>query len=136
MERLIVRGGRRLHGTVRVAGNKNAAGPTLAAALLSEEPVRLHNLPGIGDVEVFIALLRGLGVEIERADDGALVASAARVSSGRVDAQLGREIRMSLLVAGPLLARLGHVELPPPGGDVIGRRRIDTHLLALQALGA
>ena len=136
MERLIVRGGRRLHGTVRVAGNKNAAGPTLAAALLTDEPVRLQNLPGIGDVEVFIDLLRGLGVEIERGEDGALVASAARVSSGRVDAQLGREIRMSLLVAGPLLARLGHVELPPPGGDVIGRRRIDTHLLALQALGA
>ena len=136
MERLIVRGGRRLHGTVRVAGNKNAAGPALAAALLSDEPVHLRNLPGIGDVDVFIELLRGLGVEIERGGDGTVVASAARVSSGRVDAQLGRRIRMSLLVAGPLLARLGHAELPPPGGDVIGRRRIDTHLLALQALGA
>jgi UDP-N-acetylglucosamine 1-carboxyvinyltransferase len=136
VERLIVRGGRRLHGTVRVAGNKNAAGPVLAAALLSEEPVRLGNLPRIGDVDVFIQLLRGLGVEIEPEGDATLVASAARVSSGRVDAQLGRQIRMSLLVAGPLLARLGHAELPPPGGDVIGRRRIDTHLLALQALGA
>jgi UDP-N-acetylglucosamine 1-carboxyvinyltransferase len=136
VERLIVRGGRRLHGTVRVAGNKNAAGPALAAALLSDEPVQLRNLPGIGDIDVFIALLRGLGVEIEPSGEGALVASAARVSSGRVDAQLGRQIRMSLLVAGPLLARLGHAELPPPGGDVIGRRRIDTHLLALQALGA
>ena len=136
MERLIVRGGRRLHGTVRVAGNKNAAGPALAAALLTEESVRLRNLPSIGDVEVFMQLLRGLGMEIEAAGDDELVASAARVSSGRVDAQLGRRIRMSLLVAGPLLARLGHAELPPPGGDVIGRRRIDTHLLALQALGA
>src|SRR5262245_39612581 len=93
-------------------------------------------MPGIGDVDVFIDLLRGLKVEIEPDGDAALVASAARVSSGRVDAQLGRQIRMSLLVAGPLLARLGHAELPPPGGDVIGRRRIDTHLLALQALGA
>lgn len=136
MERLIVRGGRRLHGTVRVAGNKNAAGPALAAALLSNEPVHLRNMPGIGDVDVFIDLLRGLKVEIEPDGEAALVASAARVSSGRVDAQLGRQIRMSLLVAGPLLARLGHAELPPPGGDVIGRRRIDTHLLALQALGA
>jgi UDP-N-acetylglucosamine 1-carboxyvinyltransferase len=136
VERLIVRGGRRLHGTVRVAGNKNGAGPALAAALLSDEPVHLRNMPGIGDVDVFIDLLRGLKVEIEPDGEAALVASAARVSSGRVDAQLGRQIRMSLLVAGPLLARLGHAELPPPGGDVIGRRRIDTHLLALQALGA
>ena len=136
MERLIVRGGRRLHGTVRVAGNKNAAGPALAASLLSDESVHLRNLPGIGDIGVFIDLLRGLGVEIEPDGESALVACAARVSSGRVDAQLGRQIRMSLLVAGPLLARLGHAELPPPGGDVIGRRRIDTHLLALQALGA
>ncbi len=135
MERLIVRGGRRLHGTVRVAGNKNAAGPTLAATLLADEPVRLRNLPQIGDIEVFIQLLRGLGVEIDP-DGDALVASAAHVQSGRVDPQLGRQIRMSLLLAGPLLARLGHAELPPPGGDVIGRRRIDTHLLALQALGA
>src|SRR5262245_63144358 len=93
-------------------------------------------MPGIGDVDVFVDLLRGLGVEIEPDGDHAAVASAARVSSGRVDPQLGRQIRMSLLVAGPLLARLGHAELPPPGGDVIGRRRIDTHLLALQALGA
>ena len=136
MDRLIVRGGRRLRGTVRVAGNKNAAGPTLAAALLTDEPIRLRNLPRIGDIEVFLDLLRGLGVEIDVNGEGALVASAARVSTGRVDAQLGRQIRMSLLVAGPLLARLGHAELPPPGGDVIGRRRIDTHLLALQALGA
>ena len=136
MDRLIVRGGRRLRGTVRVAGNKNAAGPTLAAALLTDEPIRLRNLPRIGDIEVFLDLLRGLGVEIDANGEGALVASAARVSTGRVDAQLGRQIRMSLLVAGPLLARLGHAELPPPGGDVIGRRRIDTHLLALQALGA
>jgi UDP-N-acetylglucosamine 1-carboxyvinyltransferase len=135
VERLIVRGGRRLHGTVRVAGNKNAAGPTLAAALLTDEPVRLCNLPRIGDIEVFVELLRGLGAEIEP-DDDALAVSAARVQSGRVDPQLGRQIRMSLLLAGPLLARLGHAELPPPGGDVIGRRRIDTHLLALQALGA
>ena len=136
MERLIVRGGRRLHGTVRVAGNKNAAGPALAAALLSDEAIHLRNLPSIGDVAVFVDLLRELGVEIDRAGDDALAACGARVTSGRVDAQLGRQIRMSLLVAGPLLARLGHAELPPPGGDVIGRRRIDTHLLALQALGA
>ena len=137
MERLIVRGGRRLHGTVRVAGNKNAAGPALAAALLSDEPVQLRNLPGIGDIDVFIALLRGLGVEIEPAAAKAHWSRRRRASRAAASiAQLGRQIRMSLLVAGPLLARLGHAELPPPGGDVIGRRRIDTHLLALQALGA
>jgi UDP-N-acetylglucosamine 1-carboxyvinyltransferase len=95
VERLIVRGGRRLQGTVRVAGNKNAAGPALAAALLTDEPVHLRNLPGIGDIAVFIDLMRGLGVEIEPDGNSALVASAARVSSGRVDPQLGRRIRMS-----------------------------------------
>ena len=135
-DRLIVRGGRRLRGTVHVAGNKNAAGPALAAALLSDEPLRLRNVPRIGDVEVFADLLRSLGVEIDEEGDDTLVACAARVVSGRVDARLGRQIRMSLLLAGPLLARLGRAELPPPGGDVIGRRRIDTHILALQGLGA
>jgi UDP-N-acetylglucosamine 1-carboxyvinyltransferase len=136
VERLIVRGGRRLRGTVWVAGNKNAAGPTLAAALLTDDRLRLRNVPRIGDVDVFLDLLRGLGVEIEHDAEGAVVACAAHVSSGRIDTQLGRKVRMSLLLAGPLLARLGHAELPPPGGDVIGRRRIDTHLMALQALGA
>ena len=135
-DRLIVRGGRRLEGTVRVAGNKNAAGPALAAALLTSEPVRLGNVPRIGDIEVFTQLVRGLGAEVEREDTAALRVSAAALASGTVDPRLGRQIRMSLLLAGPLLARLGHAELPPPGGDVIGRRRIDTHILALEALGA
>jgi UDP-N-acetylglucosamine 1-carboxyvinyltransferase len=125
-----------LRGSVWVAGNKNAAGPTLAAALLTDEPVRLRNVPRIGDVDVFLDLLRGLGVEIAHDGEGAVIACAAHVSSGRLDTQLGRKVRMSLLLAGPLLARLGHAELPPPGGDVIGRRRVDTHLMALQALGA
>jgi UDP-N-acetylglucosamine 1-carboxyvinyltransferase len=136
MDRLIVRGGGRLRGTVQVAGNKNAAGPALAAALLTDEPLRLRRVPRIGDVEVFADLLRGLGVEIENAGADGVVASAAHVSSGRLDSDLGRRIRMSLLLAGPLLARLGRAELPPPGGDVIGRRRIDTHIQALQELGA
>ena len=136
MERLIVRGGRRLQGTVRAAGNKNAAGPALAAALLTDAPLRIGNVPLIKDVEVFASLLRDLGVEVEPENGDELVLSAARVTSGRVDQELGRQIRMSLLLAGPLLARLGRAELPPPGGDVIGRRRIDTHLLALEALGA
>ena len=136
MDRLVVRGGRRLRGSVEVAGNKNAAGPALAASLLTEGLLRISNVPEIGDVQVFIDLLRNLGVEVESHGDHAWSVSAARVSSGRVDAQLGRRVRMSLLLAGPLLARLGRAELPPPGGDVIGRRRIDTHLIALQALGA
>jgi UDP-N-acetylglucosamine 1-carboxyvinyltransferase len=136
MDRLIVRGGQRLHGTVRVAGNKNAAGPALAASLLTDEPLELGNVPRIKDVEVFVQVLRRLGVETEPADGNALSVCAARVSSARIDPDLGRQIRMSLLLAGPLLARLGRAELPPPGGDVIGRRRIDTHILALQSLGA
>ncbi len=136
MERLVVRGGRRLRGTVAVAGNKNAAGPLLAAALLTDEAVRLRNVPDVADVRVFIEMLRRLGAEVEPDGDHAWVVRAARLASGRVDPQLGRQIRMSVLAAGPLLARLGRAELPPPGGDVIGRRRVDTHLFALQALGA
>ncbi len=135
-DQLIVRGGRRLRGTVSVAGNKNAAGPVLAAALLTDAPLRLGNIPEIGDVQVFIGLLRQLGVEVERHGEHGWAVSAARASSTRVDPHLGRKVRMSLLLAGPVLARLGRAELPPPGGDVIGRRRIDTHLLALRALGA
>jgi len=135
-DRLVVRGGRRLGGVVRVAGNKNAAGPVLAAALLTDAPLRLRNLPRIGDIHVFLELLRGLGAEIEAHAAEGLEISTAGVTRSAIDHRLGRQIRMSLLLAGPLLARLGRAELPPPGGDVIGRRRIDTHLEALQALGA
>ncbi|HVN87038.1 MAG TPA: UDP-N-acetylglucosamine 1-carboxyvinyltransferase [Candidatus Binatia bacterium] len=135
MSKLIIGGKRRLAGRIRVAGNKNAAAPVLAATLLTHHPVRLGNIPNIEDVRVFMELLRGLGARVEPVGDGVEVDTAA-VNSARPDRRLGRQIRMSLLLAGPLLARFGRALLPFPGGDVIGRRRVDTHLQALQALGA
>lgn len=135
MGKLIITGGRRLRGRIRVAGNKNTAAPVLAGALLTDKPVRLSNMPEIEDVRVFADMLRGLGAAID-SDGGVWQVSAAGVTSSRPDRRLARQIRMSLLLAGPLLARFGRVMLPFPGGDVIGRRRVDTHLQALQALGA
>ena len=135
MSKLIITGGRRLRGRIRVAGNKNTAAPVLAGALLTDKPVRLSNLPDIEDVRVFADMLRGLGVTIE-SDAAVWQVNAASVTSSRPDRRLARQIRMSLLLAGPLLARFGRVLLPFPGGDVIGRRRVDTHLQALEALGA
>jgi UDP-N-acetylglucosamine 1-carboxyvinyltransferase len=135
MGKLIITGGRRLRGRIQVAGNKNAAAPVLAATLLTDQTLRLGNVPDIEDVRLFAEMLRGLGAEIERDGDWWSV-STRNVTSARPDRRLGRQIRMSLLLAGPLLARFGRVVLPFPGGDVIGRRRVDTHLHALQALGA
>ncbi|GIW39706.1 MAG: UDP-N-acetylglucosamine 1-carboxyvinyltransferase [Candidatus Binatia bacterium] len=136
MDRLVVRGGKRLRGTVAIAGNKNAAGPALAAALLTEEPVVVGRVPEVQDVAVFRGILEGLGAEVLRREDGSWEVRSRGVHSRRVDPELGRKIRMSLLCAGPLLARFGEAVFPPPGGDVIGRRRIDTHLLAFAQLGA
>ncbi|MDT8435161.1 MAG: UDP-N-acetylglucosamine 1-carboxyvinyltransferase [Gemmatimonadota bacterium] len=131
-----IEGPARLEGRFRPAGNKNAALPILAACLLAEEPVQLENVPEIRDVEAMLALLRGLGVEVRREAAGRYELDATRVSDGMVDPELARRIRASILLAGPLLARRGEVLLPPPGGDVIGRRRLDTHFLALGRLGA
>ena len=134
--RFVVTGGVPLSGTIRPAGNKNAALPILAATMLADGPVTLDNIPRIRDVETMMALLADLGADIEWTD-----ANTVRVDTGNcqpkpLDAQLCANIRASILLAGPLLARFGKVVLPPPGGDVIGRRRIDTHFLALEQLGA
>ncbi|HUI26887.1 MAG TPA: UDP-N-acetylglucosamine 1-carboxyvinyltransferase [Candidatus Kryptonia bacterium] len=134
MSKLIIGGKRRLAGRIRVAGNKNAAAPVLAATLLTDQPLRLGNIPDIEDVRIFVDMLRSLGARIEPAGESWEV-STSGVDSARPDRRLGRQIRMSLLLAGPLLARFGRAVLPFPGGDVIGRRRVDTHLQALQALG-
>jgi len=134
MSKLIIGGKRRLAGRIRVAGNKNAAAPVLAATLLTDQPLRLGNIPDIDDVRIFVDMLRSLGARIEPAGESWEV-STSGVDSARPDRRLGRQIRMSLLLAGPLLARFGRAVLPFPGGDVIGRRRVDTHLQALQALG-
>jgi len=136
MERFIIEGGYPLQGTVRPSGNKNAALPILAASLLTDETVVLDNVPRIRDVESMYRLLRSLGVEVEETGRHQLTLCASRLSGHKLDPELCREIRGSILLAGPLLARRGRVHLPLPGGDVIGRRRVDTHLLALKALGA
>ena len=132
----VVEGGHRLSGTVRPAGNKNAALPILAATLLADGPVVLHNIPRIRDVETLLDLLRAQGVRAEWRDEHTLDVDARAASAADPDPVLAGKIRASILLAGPMLARFGRVRLPPPGGDVIGRRRIDTHLLALGRLGA
>ena len=134
--RFHVTGGRPLDGTIRPAGNKNAALPILAATLLAEGPVTLANVPRIRDVESMTALLTDLGASVSWTAPRTVVIDTANASGKPLDAALCARIRASILLAAPLLARFGKVHLPPPGGDVIGRRRVDTHFLALEALGA
>jgi UDP-N-acetylglucosamine 1-carboxyvinyltransferase len=136
MEKLVIEGGVPLSGNVVPAGNKNAALPLLAACLLTEHEVVLHNVPQIRDTEALMTLLADLGVKIERRDGNTVALKADAVSKTAVDSELAERIRASFLVAGPLLARFGEALLPPPGGDVIGRRRLDPHLDAFRALGA
>jgi UDP-N-acetylglucosamine 1-carboxyvinyltransferase len=136
MDRFLVRGGRLLSGEITPSGNKNAALPVLAACLLSDEPVVLENVPDITDVNKMMEILRSLGAEVERGDGGQVRIHAKNLMTTDVPAPLCKSIRASILVAGPLLARCRRVKLFPPGGDVIGRRRLDTHFLAFEALGA
>jgi UDP-N-acetylglucosamine 1-carboxyvinyltransferase len=135
-ESFVIRGGQPLSGRIRAAGNKNAALPNLAACLLTTEPVVLHNVPRIRDVETMMALIAGLGAEVEWVGENEVRVHAADVSSHELDAELSSRIRASFLLAGPLLARLGRASVPPPGGDVIGRRRLDPHIHAFAELGA
>jgi UDP-N-acetylglucosamine 1-carboxyvinyltransferase len=134
--RFLVQGGRPLKGTVRPAGNKNAALPILAATVLADGPVDLDNIPRIRDVETMLALLLDLGASAEWTGTNALRIDTRGLKPKALDPALCAKIRASILLAGPLLARFGSVTLPPPGGDVIGRRRVDTHFLALEHLGA
>jgi UDP-N-acetylglucosamine 1-carboxyvinyltransferase len=134
--RYVVTGGRPLNGTIRPAGNKNAALPVIAASLLADAPVELGNIPRIRDVETLLELIATLGAGVSWRDDGTLVIDPRSVEPRPLDPVLCTRIRASILLAGPLLARFGKVVLPPPGGDVIGRRRIDTHFMALEQLGA
>jgi UDP-N-acetylglucosamine 1-carboxyvinyltransferase len=134
--RFLVQGGRPLAGTIVPAGNKNAALPAIAAALLADGPVELDNMPRIVDVETMLALVSDLGGSVEWIADHTVRIDARSVAPKPLDPKLCARIRASILFAGPLLARFGTVTLAPPGGDVIGRRRIDTHFLALEQLGA
>jgi UDP-N-acetylglucosamine 1-carboxyvinyltransferase len=136
MEKFVIKGGVPLSGEVTVAGNKNAALPILAACLLTEEELLLHRVPRIRDTEAQIALLGQLGVEVAWVADNSVRLCAAAVSDVSVDEELSKQIRASFLLAGPLLARFGEARMPPPGGDFIGRRRLDAHLDAFKDLGA
>ena len=131
-----VTGGRALSGTIRPAGNKNAALPILAATLLADGPCRIDNVPRIRDVETLLALLQHTGATVQWQGDNTVEIDTRGTEPRPLDPQLCKEIRASILLAGPMLARFGRVTLPPPGGDVIGRRRVDTHFLALERLGA
>jgi UDP-N-acetylglucosamine 1-carboxyvinyltransferase len=134
--RFLVRGGQSLRGTIRPAGNKNAALPILASTVLADGIMELDNIPRIRDVETMLALLVDLGASAEWIGPNLVRVDARGVRPKPLDPKLCARIRASILLAGPLLARFGTVTLPPPGGDVIGRRRVDTHFLALEQLGA
>ncbi|HKT59984.1 MAG TPA: UDP-N-acetylglucosamine 1-carboxyvinyltransferase [Gemmatimonadales bacterium] len=134
--RFLVRGGRPLRGSVRPAGNKNAALPILASTVLADGPMELDNIPRIRDVETMLELLVDLGASAEWIGPNLVRVDARQARPKPLDPRLCARIRASILLAGPLLARFGSVTLPPPGGDVIGRRRVDTHFLALEQLGA
>jgi UDP-N-acetylglucosamine 1-carboxyvinyltransferase len=136
MEKLLIEGGVPLSGTIVPAGNKNAALPLLACSLLTDEEVILHNVPRIRDVEAMLELLADLGVRTDWRDENTVTLQADQVRDTQVSAAIAERIRASFLAAGPLLARFGSAVMPPPGGDVIGRRRLDPHLDAFRALGA
>ena len=135
MEEFVIEGGVPLRGEVVPAGNKNAALPLLAACLLTEEPVVLHNVPQIRDVQAMRLLVESLGARVDVIDTNSWRVTARDLSTSDPDPELCRRIRASILIAGPVVARTGKLRLPPPGGDVIGRRRLDTHILALRSLG-
>src|SRR5918999_1779832 len=136
MESFVIEGGTPLGGRVSAAGNKNGALPILAATLMASEPVTLHNVPRIRDVETMVALLADIGADVEWVGPNSIRVDAANAQKTELDAELCSRIRASFLLAGPLLARFGRASVPPPGGDVIGRRRLDPHIHALAELGA
>jgi UDP-N-acetylglucosamine 1-carboxyvinyltransferase len=135
-EAFVIEGGTPLGGRIRAAGNKNGALPILAATLLADETVTLTNVPRIRDVETMMELLSSLGAEAEWTGENDVSVQPQGLRSSEVDAELATRIRASFLLAGPLLARLGRASVPPPGGDVIGRRRLDPHIHAFAELGA
>ncbi|MDA8425724.1 MAG: UDP-N-acetylglucosamine 1-carboxyvinyltransferase [Treponema sp.] len=136
MYKYVIEGGAPVRGRITSSGNKNAALPCIAASILGGAPVTLRNIPEIEDVLVMLDVLRYLGASVESKGAGAWQIDARRLSRTDVPREAAKKVRASILFAGPLLARFGKVVLPPPGGDVIGRRRIDTHVLALEELGA
>ena len=135
-QQFVIEGGHPLRGEITASGNKNAALKMLPACLLTEEPVILRNMPDIGDVRVLIQIMRGLGAQIDWLGQGVLRVQCRQIDSARIDPVLANKLRASIVLAGPMLGRRGEVELPLPGGDAIGERRLDQHVLALRKLGA
>ena len=135
METFVIEGSQPLNGRITASGNKNGALPILAGCLLTEEPVTLTNVPRIRDVETMVELLVQLGADADWTGPNEVRVQAADIATTDVDVELARRIRASFLLAGPLLARVGRASVPPPGGDVIGRRRLDPHIHALAELG-
>jgi UDP-N-acetylglucosamine 1-carboxyvinyltransferase len=136
MSQYLITGGAPISGKIKASGNKNAALPCIAAAILTDEPVILRNIPDIEDVQVMLDVYRSFGGTVEQLEPNAYRLNLGNIKSSRVPDEAAKKIRASILFAGPLLARTGKAVLPPPGGDVIGRRRLDTHFLALTELGA
>ncbi len=136
MQQFIIEGGYPLNGELKVGGNKNAALKMIPACLLTDEPVFLHNVPDIGDVRVIIEIMRQLGARVEWQDSNVLLVHANNLMTTAIAPELAQKVRASIVFAGPMLARMGRVDLPTPGGDSIGERRLDTHALALTRLGA
>jgi len=136
MEKLLIEGGHPISGTLIPSGNKNAALPLLAACLLTDEPVTLRNMPDIGDIRTMGEILADIGIDVQQVDPHTWRIHAQDVRTNKLSADLFSRIRGSITLAGPMLARTGTVHMPRPGGDVIGRRRVDTHFLALTGLGA
>jgi len=136
MDKLLIRGGRELHGEVRISGAKNAALPELCAALLTAEPVTLHNVPRLQDVTTMLTLLRNMGVTVERDDHGTVRIDAGKLSSPEAPYELVKTMRASVLALGPLLARFGEATVSLPGGCAIGSRPVDQHIKGMQAMGA
>ncbi len=136
MEKFVIEGGAPLSGTMVPAGNKNGALPILAAAVLTDEEVVVANVPRIRDVDAMLGILEGIGVRVQWRGHNEVALCAREVDEVQIDPALAEQIRASFLLAGPLVARFGRAAMPPPGGDVIGRRRLDPHLDAFRAMGA
>ena len=137
MSRFVIQGRRTISGTHRVSGNKNAALPMIAASLLTPEPVTICNIPDIADVAAMLDAAKSFGAKVTRdAKAGTVTLCTPKVKTAKIDAALAAKIRTSFLFAGPLLARVGRASLPPPGGDQIGHRRLDTHFAGFRSLGA
>lgn len=135
MQQFVIQGGYPISGEITASGNKNAALKMLPACLLTNEPVTLHNVPDIGDVQVVITLMRKLGVQVDWVGANSVCVQARELHGAELDRELAPKIRASIVFAGPLLGRLGEVNLPLPGGDAIGERRLDTHVQSLRKLG-